>query len=95
MGEEEEETDVRLHNSLKVIDIQGKGKGYIAVAKLKAAELLLKEAPLQICGVSGSADDARRALAKLVVVDRRFDSLCAPHPVSEPSPLPGTSASVE
>lgn len=64
-----------LHRSLAIARFEGKGRGYAAVAHVPASAMLLQERPLRVAGDFPSAKDAQRALAKLLVSDRRHDAL--------------------
>lgn len=64
-----------LHRSLAIARFEGKGRGYAAVAHVRASAMLLQERPLRVAGDFPSAKDAQRALAKLLVSDRRHDAL--------------------
>ena len=63
------------HPSLAVAHFDGKGKGYAAVAPIHASALLLQERPLTVAGAFDSAQDARKALAKIVCDDDRYAHL--------------------
>ena len=63
------------HPSLAVAHFDGKGKGYAAVAPIQASALLLQERPLTVAGAFDSAQDARKALAKIVCDDDRYAHL--------------------
>ena len=63
------------HPSLAVAHFDGKGKGYAAVAPILASSLLLQERPLTVTGAFDSAQDARKALAKIVCDDDEYAHL--------------------
>ena len=63
------------HPSLAVAHFDGKGRGYAAVAPILASSLLLQERPLTVTGAFDSAQDARKALAKIVCDDDEYAHL--------------------
>ena len=65
------------HPHLAVAHFEGRGRGYAAVGEIPASAMLLQERPREITGAYGSAQEARRAMARVILRDPRYEHLCA------------------